>query len=224
VTLGVSKSAGIVVLTEELVRLAAGGQNDAVALLRNELIAGIAQFLDTQFVDPAVAAVANISPASVTNGTTAIASAGSSAANANTDLQALISQFVAANPDVENMILLMKPANAIAISRAANAPTLGLKGGSIYGIPTVTSASVGDRLIALDASGVLFAEEDRIEIDASRNAVLQMDSSPADPTVASSVMTSLFAQNLAALKATNWITWKRAALSACKYVSGAAYA
>jgi hypothetical protein len=45
----------------------------------------------------------------------------------------------------------MKPTNAVAISRAANAPSLGLNGGSIYGIPVVTS-SVGDRLTALDAA------------------------------------------------------------------------
>jgi hypothetical protein len=69
--------------------------------VREEMIAGVAQYLDTQFVGPAVAAASNVSPASITKGTTAITSAGTSAANALTDLQALLSAFVTANPNVE---------------------------------------------------------------------------------------------------------------------------
>jgi hypothetical protein len=45
-------------------------------------------------------------------------------ADAATDFQAQITQFVAANPDVESMVLLMKPANAVALGRALNQPTL----------------------------------------------------------------------------------------------------
>lgn len=219
-TLSVAKSSGIIVITEELAKLSRPG---ADVVMRSELVNGMAQFLDTQFVDPAVAAVANVSPASITNGTTAIVSAGTSAANALTDLQALISQFVAANPNVETMVLLMKPANAVAISRAANAPTLGLNGGSIYGIPVVTSANVGDRLIALDAQGILFADDGGVQIDVSREATVQMDTSPTDPTVAATVLVDLWARNLAGFRGTRWINWKRAATSSVKYVSGSAY-
>lgn len=219
-SLAVAKSSGIIVITEELAKLSQPG---ADVVMRSELVNGMAQFLDTQFVDPAVAAVANVSPASITNGTTAIVSAGTSSANALTDLQALISQFVAANPDVENMVLLMKPANAVAISRAANAPTLGLNGGTIYGIPVVTSANVGDRLIALDAQGILFADDGGTEISVSRNAAIEMNSTPADPTVATTVIVDFYSRNLVGFKGTRWINWKRSALSSVKYVSGAAY-
>ena len=36
--------------------------------MRADMVAGIAQFLDAQFIDPAVAAVAGVNPASITNG------------------------------------------------------------------------------------------------------------------------------------------------------------
>ena len=219
-SLGVSKASGIIIVTDELAKLSRPG---ADVVLRNELVKGLAQFLDTQFVDPAVAPVANVSPGSVTNATTAITSAGTLQANAATDIQALVSQFVAANPDVENMVLLMKPANAVAIARATNTQTLGLTGGSLWGIPVITSGNVGDRLIALDAQGILYADDGGVEISVSRSATVQMDTVPTDPTVAATVLVSLYQRNLAGFKGTRWINWQRAALSSAKYVSGAAY-
>lgn len=219
-SLSAAKASGIIVITEELARLSRPG---AEVVLRTELVKGIAQFLDQQFVDPTVAAVANVSPASITNGTTAITSAGTSQANAATDLQALLTQFIAANPDIENLVLLMKPANAVAIARATNTPTLGLTGGSIYGIPVVTSSNVGDRLIALDAQGILYADDGGTEISASRSAAIQMDSSPSNPSDATTVLVSFFQRDLVGFRATRWINWVRALTSSVKYVSGAAY-
>jgi hypothetical protein len=127
--------------------------------MQRELLKGCAQFLDEQFVDPAVAAVANVSPASVTNGAGTSVSAGTSQANAQTDFQSLVTSFTASNPHIEDLVILSTPANAIALSRALNQPSLGLKGGSAFGIPWITSSSVGARLIALDASQILIADE-----------------------------------------------------------------
>jgi hypothetical protein len=135
----------------------------------------------------------------------------------------LAGRLLTANPSVENMVMLMKPANAVAIARATNTPTLGLTGGSIYGIPVYTSGSVGDRLIALDASQILIADEGGLDVDVSSSATVQMDSAPTDPTVAATVLVSLFQLNLIGLKIVRFINWKRVAISAVKYVSGAAY-
>src|SRR5690606_32806275 len=54
VTLGFAKAAGIVVLTDELVRFS---NPSAEAIVRQDLIESMAQFLDKDFVDPAKAAV-----------------------------------------------------------------------------------------------------------------------------------------------------------------------
>jgi hypothetical protein len=150
-------------------------------------------------------------------------SAGTTQANAATDIQGLIAAFVAANPSVEDLVLLMRPSHAVAIARATNTPTLGLKGGSIYGIPVIVSNTVGDRLIALDASQILYADDGGIEVDVSNNATVQLDSAPTDPTVAATVLVSLFQLNLIGLKVTRFVTWKRVQTSAVRYISGAAY-
>jgi hypothetical protein len=165
----------------------------------------------------------NVSPASITNGAGTTASAGTSQANANTDMQVLITQFFAANPGVDNAVILMTPANAVAIARATNQQTLGARGGSIWGIPVIVAGSVGARLIMLDASQILVADDGGLNVDVSTSALVQFDSAPADPTVASTVLVSLFQKNLIGLKITRVVAWKRVASTAVYYISGAAY-
>jgi hypothetical protein len=75
----------------------------------------------------------------------------------------------------------------------------------------------------LDASQILLADDGGLNVDVSTSALLQMDSSPADPTVAGTVLLSLFQRNLIGLKITRMVTWKRVATSAVYYISGAAY-
>ena len=70
-TLGMAKAAGIIVLTEELIKTS---NPNAEEIVRRDMVAGIAQFLDQQFTDPTVAEVAQTSPASITNGATTAAS------------------------------------------------------------------------------------------------------------------------------------------------------
>lgn len=54
-----------------------------------------------------MAAVADVSPGSILNGTTPIASAGGSAANALTDIKALIADFTDAKPRPAFQVLVM---------------------------------------------------------------------------------------------------------------------
>jgi hypothetical protein len=107
VTVTGTKAGGIVVLTKDLVARASESPS-ALAIMREEMINDVGGFLDVQFQDPAVAAVANVSPASITNGAGTSVSAGTSQANAITDIQTLICAFLAASPSVENMVLLIK--------------------------------------------------------------------------------------------------------------------
>jgi HK97 family phage major capsid protein len=66
VTMDFAKIAGIIPLTEELVRFS---NPSAEALVRDELANAIVQFMDSQFVDPTKASN-DVSPASITNGVT----------------------------------------------------------------------------------------------------------------------------------------------------------
>ena len=93
-SLGVAKAAGIIVLTKELILLS---DPDAEDIVRKDMVAGIAQFLDSQFIDPAVAAVAGVNPASITNG----APTAAATTNPMADIMGLIGHFATNNISVD---------------------------------------------------------------------------------------------------------------------------
>ena len=60
-------------------------------------------------------------------------------------------------------------------------------------------------------------------IDASREASLQMDSAPASPADATTVMVSLWQHNMVGLRAERFANWKRANANAVKYLTATAW-
>jgi HK97 family phage major capsid protein len=225
VTVPFAKAAGIIVLSEELVKLSTPS---AEMLVREEMIAGMAAFLDTQFVDPAVAVAANVSPASITNGAATIASSGVTGAAAKTDLASRVAVFAAANIPLESSVWLMNDSNAFGLAMSVNAlgqplfPGMSITGGTIFGIPVVVSNNVGLRVILVHAPSILFADEGGVRIDVSREASVQMDSAPTDTVDATTVYLSLWQRDLIGLKAERMITWIRARTAAVTYITTAA--
>ena len=61
-------------------------------------------------------------------------------------------------------------------------------------------------------------------LDASNQASLQMDSAPADPPVANTVMVSLWQMNMVGIRAERFINWTKRRAGAVQYITGAAYA
>jgi hypothetical protein len=187
------------------------------------------QFLDVQFNDPAVAAVANVNPASVTNGATSAAASGVTGAAAKADLSARVATFTAAGIPLEGSVWLMNDSNAFGLGLSMNAlgqplfPGVGVGGGSIFGIPIIVSNNVSTRVILMHAPSILFADDGGVSIDVSREASIQMDSAPTNPTDATTVLVSLWQRNLVGLKAERFITWIRARTAAVTYITGAAY-
>jgi HK97 family phage prohead protease/HK97 family phage major capsid protein len=222
-SLGMSKAAGIIVLTEELVR---SSQPSAELIVRDEMIKGIAAFLDQQFTDPAVAAVADTNPASITNGAPTAASLDDPAK----DLGIIITYFTTNNVPLENVAILMSQSNAYAMGFGRNGlgtpnfPGVGPKGGSANGITIVASNTVGDKVIGLAADHILLADDGAVTIDVSREASIQMNDapvSPADP--ATTVWSSLWQDNLVGLRAERFINWKKAGATSVYYLTGAVY-
>jgi HK97 family phage major capsid protein len=226
VSLGFAKIAGIVVITEELAKFSSPSAEETV---RNDMIAGVAAFMDAQFIDPAVAAVATVNPASITNGAANSASAGTSGDNAKTDIKTLVKTFTTANQSTAAAALIMSESNAFALSTALNPlgqPLFGgftSSGGSIMGIPVVASQAAGTNLIIVDQSGILYADDGQSTIDVSKDATLQMDSAPASPADATTVYVSLWQTNCIGLRVERFCTWARARASAVAYITGAAY-
>lgn len=231
VTLGFSKVAGIVVLTEELVRFS---NPSAEAVVRDDMIATIAQFLDQQFIDPSVPAVSNVSPASVTNGVSAVSSTGATLAQVEADVKSLFSKLIAANIDLSSGTWVMHPRTALSLSLLRTTqeivayPQITPQGGSWFGLPVVTSANVpvgvttGEptTITLVNAGDVLLADDGGVTLDASREASLQMDSAP---TSAATSMISLWQQNMIGLRAERYINWLKRRSAAVQYISGVTY-
>jgi HK97 family phage major capsid protein/HK97 family phage prohead protease len=221
-SLGITKVAGIIVLTEELVRLS---NPSAETLVRNDMVQGIARFIDAQFIDPAIAAVAGTNPGSITNGApTAVATT-----NPVADIMGLISHFATNNIPVDGVTFIMSPANALALSFRSNLdgspvfPGIGLNGGTYRGLNFITSNTAGTNVIAVQPQLVLYADDGGVTIDASREASLQMDSAPASPADATTVFVSLWQTNTVGLRAERFVNWLRVNTNAVKYLTAAAY-
>jgi hypothetical protein len=69
----------------------------AETLLRDELAAALRERMDIDFLDPAKTAVADVSPASITNGLTPLTSDGNDVASIREDVRQLVAAFAAAN-------------------------------------------------------------------------------------------------------------------------------
>lgn len=231
ITLRFNKLAGIVVISDELARLSTPS---AEGIIQGDLISQIAQFMDVSFIDPASAAVTDVRPASVTNGVTAVPSSGTDADALRTDVRALFSAFIAANLSVADAVWVTTPTLAMAIGMLQNPlgqpefPGLGATGGSLMGLPVIVSESVptdssGTLLVLAKQSEILIADEGGVTIDVSREASLQMNSTPDNPASATTVLTSLWQNNLVGIRAERMVTWRKRRPQAVGYISGAAY-
>lgn len=237
-SLGMAKAAGIIVLTEELVR---SSSPSAEAIVRQDLTAAIAQFLDAQFVDPAVAEVANVSPASITNGVTPVVATGTDADSLKADVRTLFANFIAANMTPAGGVWIMTPTMALTLGMMQNAlgqpefPGIDMNGGTFMGLPVIVSNNIapepgeagppvipaGERIILVKASEILLADDGGVTLDVSREASLQMNDSP---TAGATSLVSLWQNNLVGLRAERYVNWKRRRLEAVGYITGAAYA
>jgi hypothetical protein len=214
-TLPILKASGIIVVTSELLKLTAPA---SAVVLRREMIRGMSQYLDAQLTDPTVSAVTNVSPASLTNAAPSMASAGSSAANAATDIKKLLETFTATNPNVETMALLMSPGVAVAMAIATNSQTLGPNGGTLFGVP-VHTGQIGSRVIVLDPSALLLADDGGLNVTVARHASVEMDTSATSPVTAGSVYVNLWQAGLVGLKIDRFINYRMARANSVLYTN-----
>jgi hypothetical protein len=228
-TLEPLKVANIAVLTEEVVR---DSSPSAEMIIRDALRDALVQRLDIDFVNPAKAAVAGVSPASITNGSTDdIASSGTDADAIRLDVRSVFARFIAANNAPSTGVWIMSATNALALSMMVNAlgqsefPGISMTGGRFQGLPVIISEHVGNVIILVNASDIYLADEGGIAIDLSREASLQMADNPTmnstTPTGIASV--SMFQTNSVAFRAERTINWARRRPTSVSYLTGVAY-
>lgn len=224
ITFSFAKVAAIAVLTDELIRFS---NPVADALVRNALAEAVIARLDTDFISPSKAEVANVSPASVTNGITAIPSTG----NPDDDAAAAFGVFVAANLQPNGAVWLMSSTTALALSMRKNAlgqkeyPEMTLLGGTFQGLPVIVSQYVGSQLVLVNAPDIYLADDGGVAVDMSREASLEMQSDPTGDSVngTGTELVSMFQTNSVAIRAERWINWKRRRTAAVAVISGVNY-
>lgn len=227
-TLGIAKASGILICTREL---AENSTPAAESLFGIELRAALVEFLDRQFINPSVFAVANVSPASITNGSTAIISSGTTVAAIVADFAALF-EAVSNGTNMVTPVLIMTPASAIGLALRRDSaggpafPGITVNGGSLFGVPVIVSASVpgsvsgGTIIVLVDASEIIIGNEDLLTIDISTEASVQMESSPASGP---QQLVSFFSLNLVGIKVVVYRNWKRRRDAAVAYIDGVTY-
>lgn len=228
-TLTWAKVAAISVITQEQARFSTPSIEQ---LVRDGLAGAVRERLDRDFVDPAHTAVADVNPASITNGLTPLSSAGTSADNVRTDIQNLLEQFILDNVDVESLVLIMPNTLALALSLMVNSlgqaefPGLTMRGGNLLGIPVITSqyaanlSGAGNMVIAVSANDVMLADDGQVNVDMSTEASLEMKSDPTNNsrTATATSLVSMWQTNSIALKAERFINWKKRRTGAVVYM------
>lgn len=215
-SLAFTKAATIIVMTEELLRFS---NPNAEVLARDDLAAGIQRYIDARFIDPVYAGVANVSPASITNGLTPIPSTGTTIA-AITDVAGLaLAQLIGAELDPSTFYWIMNPSTALSLSLKRTSqdvfafPNITPLGGTFLGYPVITSNSVAlsgspteSFVVLCDPTNIMLADDGGVSIDMSTEASLQMSDTP---SAGAQSLVSLWQNNLVGLRAERFINWRR---------------
>lgn len=218
-TLDSRKVAAIIVLTQESVKFA-GPVTEAA--LQRDLQRAVVDTWDEAFLDVANAGIADEMPASITYGAPAIAATGDPAA----DVAALIAAF---DGDFASAYFITDPKTAaqLAMVQAGGTfafPDVGPRGGSILGIPVLTSRASpvgagGGQIALVDPTGIAAADI-ATEIAKATHASLEMDDAP---DAAEGGLVSLWQCNLIAFKAEVFTNWEVQREGSVAVITGADY-
>lgn len=223
-----AKASTIAVLTQELVMMS---NPAAEALVRNDLAAGIATYLDKRFIDPSYAGVANVSPASVSNGVASRQASGATLAAIDQDVAYLLQQVAGSELSLASAIWLMSPSLAIQLGTIRTQygdlafPDLGVQGGMFKGLPVITSNSIvssgspgEQQLFLLVQNEILLADDGQMLLDMSTEASVQMNDAP---SAGAQQLVSLWQNGMVGLKCDRWINWAKRRAAAVQYIEQA---
>jgi hypothetical protein len=228
-TLAPLKCANIVVLTEELLRRS---DSAAESMVRDEMRNALVALIDESFIDPANAGSAGVEPASITNAAVNGAASGTGDADdIRADIRSLFNEFITANSSAD-IVLVMRATDALAAGMLVNAlgqaefPGVNRNGGSLVGLPVVTSQAVpSGTVIAVQPSEIYYADDGGFMVDVSREASLQMLDNPTNDSVTPTAtsMVSLWQTNSVGFRCERILNWAARRPTAVAYLSGVAW-
>ncbi len=238
ITMTFAKVAALVAFTNESLRFS---NPSLEAMIRQDMVAAIAKKLDTDLLDSTKVVGTGSggpSPASLTNGVTAVTATGTDADAARANIRTVLTTMAALDLDMTGGTWVMHVNQAIAFSLMLNTlgqrefPDISASGGTLAGFRVITSTNVPSSggsptdgyMIAFILPGeILLADDGNVTIDSSNQASLQFDSAPDSPVSASTVYRSLWQENMTAILAEREINWRKRRTGVVQYIDYAKY-
>lgn len=240
VSLGITKVAGMTVVTKELAMLSSPS---ADLMVRNDLARALQQQADTSLIDPNSGGVANVTPQSLTYGATPRIASGTDFAAFKADWKNLTSNFYAANIPLTGAVVIMKEELAEALAMMVT--SLGLpqfpsmqdwsSGNARLNGRQVITSQVADTsgspdydnmLVLLQPGEVFLADDGGASVEASDQVSLQMDDGPTNKSTATATgasLVSMYQTESIAIKAVRHVNWTKARSQACQFIRTANY-
>jgi HK97 family phage major capsid protein len=207
------KVAAICVTTQELLKFS---NPKADETLQDDMKAAAVEALDLAFIDPLNTGVPGVRPASITSGATPTPSSGSTIAQIDADLKAMVDELTNAGSNLASAVWIMSPTTAVALSLKRGTggnpayPGVTAKGGELLGLPVLTTPhmggdSNGEFIALVDAAAIAMGDEDQAQISVSTQGSIQLSDTP---TPGSTAVTSLWQTNTAAVKVERFLNWE----------------
>jgi ATP-dependent protease ClpP protease subunit len=223
------KVAALAVVSNELL---ADSSPAAETWVRDLLAEAMSQRVDQTFLST-TAASAGVSPAGILNGVTAKTSAGATADNIRSDIEALMADFITAR-HVGGLTFVTTRGLGLALQLIRNSlgfpefPGAMLSGGTLEGMRLVTgdNVSTGD-FILLDPREIWKIGDTGIQVAISREATIEQDSAPQGatdtPVAASANLTNMFQEDSTAIRLIRRINFQKRRTTAVSFVGDAGY-
>lgn len=227
---GFFKVAAISVATDEMIRFS----DPAIeVLIRDGLAEAGAERMNVDFINPAFAGAANVSPASILNGVTPIASSGTDADAVRADLMSLQAAADDANNPLNSMVYIMHPKTAAGLGNMYNPlgqrefNGISRQGGELGGVPVITSGYVpfdssGGIVAMVNAEDLWYADDGQATVDMSNQASIQMLDNPTNnsATGTATSVVSMFQTDSTAFRMHRFANWQRRRASSFAYLTG----
>lgn len=215
VTLTKSKVAGIVLLSDELMRFSSP---KADRIIRDDFVKSTAQFIDADFFDPTKAETDD-SPASILKDSNKIDSSGATGADIEADLAKVIKVLTDANVPLEGAHWVMSESRAASLSIMRDAlgkkyfEDMNLNGAKyLLTLPVLISSGTPDKIVLVVPGEIMLADDNVLDFAVSSEASINMGTDLAPEWV------NLFEQNLMAIRAERFIRWKKRHVHAAAYL------
>ncbi|WP_128001093.1 phage major capsid protein [Piscinibacter defluvii] len=205
----------VLVATRELVT---DPSADAERRLSQDLGRASAEAIDGAFLDPGNAGEAGVKPASVTYGVDPIVSSGATVAAVDADLKLMLRRLVDSGSDLSAAAWILHPQDAVALSLLRGSggapafPFMTARGGTLVGLPAVTTANVkrsgspgSTTITLLDQAAISVGDEGGATLEVATHASLQMVDDPVDGAAS---MVSLWQAGAVGIKSSRYLNWK----------------